>query len=113
MMEPSVRDGVWASSRPLNNAMIFIPHFKTCCRANPSITPGIGGASRGNGKKSGKMPVPVGFLYALNSAFAYLHQGARMQLPHIAFRAVHTARPWSTIRWQKLLDSSGGRTALS
>ena len=26
---------------------------------------------------------------------------------------MHTARPWSTIRWQKSLDSSGGRTARS
>ena len=31
-----------------------------------------------------------------------------MQLWHWGRRAMHTARPWRTIRWQKLLDSLGG-----
>ena len=34
-------------------------------------------------------------------------------MPHLAWRAVQMARPWSTRRWQKLLDSSGGRISRS
>ena len=33
----------------------------------------------------------------------------RVQLSQRGLRAVQTARPWSTIRWQKSLDFSGGR----
>ena len=36
------------------------------------------------------------------------HQGRRVQFPQSGRRATHTARPWSTIRWQKSLLSSGG-----
>ena len=41
------------------------------------------------------------------------HQGRRVQLGQSGLRAIHTARPWSTIRWQKSLDSSGGRMGRS
>ena len=35
-------------------------------------------------------------------------KGRRVQLAQSGRRATHTARPWSTMRWQKSLLSSGG-----
>lgn len=41
----------------------------------------------------------------------FLQKPAMQQFSQKALRAVHTALPWSTSLWQKLLDSSGGSTA--
>ena len=41
------------------------------------------------------------------------HRMRRVQLSQRGLRAVQTARPWSTMRWQKSLDFSGGRQSRS
>ena len=48
------------------------------------------------------------FYFSAFGPLQWSHQGRKVQFSQSGLRATHTARPWSTIRWQKSLLSSGG-----